>query len=243
MTRVLILTKNLLAEQELQYSLQRLNKEVYCSLAPLEQLNAHSEMIHYFSAVIFSDTISNLELSKQLPVIKGLGLILIRKGNKSELKHTEYEWMIHQIDDWIEEKMAPSEITELIARISSWLALPERKLFSLPSVNESETEEYPPINFLQFINGLSKHERFFLYQVYKADGEIISREKLSQAIWEVESTPSILSRLSILSKQVRRKMVRAGFTENGIQTVWGKGYRLSQQMMAFLKENAFELSV
>lgn len=51
MKKILVLTQNLLAEQELQISLQRYNTEVYCSSELFYNLENYSHALHYFSAV------------------------------------------------------------------------------------------------------------------------------------------------------------------------------------------------
>ncbi|HCU0899282.1 TPA: helix-turn-helix domain-containing protein, partial [Enterococcus faecalis] len=66
MAKILIITKNPLAEQALQLALQKINDEVFCSSSLLEQVDFYPEVVGYFSIAIVSDTISSLELSKHL---------------------------------------------------------------------------------------------------------------------------------------------------------------------------------
>lgn len=73
MAKILIITKNPLAEQELQLALQKINDEVFCTSSLLEQIDFYPEVAGYFSIAILSETISSLELSKYLVSLKGRG--------------------------------------------------------------------------------------------------------------------------------------------------------------------------
>ena len=101
MAKILIITKNPLAEQALQLALQKINDEVFCSSSLLEQVDFYPEVVGYFSIAIVSDTISSLELSKHLDTLKQKDLLLIRKGNSEQLKGTDLEWMLPHIDGWV----------------------------------------------------------------------------------------------------------------------------------------------
>lgn len=119
MTRVLIITKNLLAEQSLQSILQRSNDEVYCSSDLMLDAQLSPQIIKYFSLVIFSDTISTLEVSKYYSAFKKNGLALLRKGRKNDLKNSECSYLIDEIDDWIDPETTDIEVIEKIAKWTS----------------------------------------------------------------------------------------------------------------------------
>lgn len=119
MARILIITKNLMVERELQAILQRSNDEVYCSCDLLNDAQFFPQIIKYFSLVIFSDTVSTLDISKSYTSFKKNGLAILRKGNKEELKKSEFSPLITVIDDWIEPEATDMEIMEKIAKLTS----------------------------------------------------------------------------------------------------------------------------
>ena len=101
MTRVLIVTKNLLAEQSLQDVLQRSDIEVYCSNDLMNDTIFLSQIVKYFSMVIFSDTVSNFEISKYYSFFQKEGLLILRKGNKEDLKNSDFSYLLNEISAWI----------------------------------------------------------------------------------------------------------------------------------------------
>lgn len=119
MARILIITKNLMVERDLQAILQRSNDEVYCSCDLLNDAQFFPQIIKYFSLVIFSDTVSTLDISKSYAFFKKNGLFILRKGNKEDLTKSEFSHLINVIDDWIEPEATDMEITEKIAKLAS----------------------------------------------------------------------------------------------------------------------------
>lgn len=78
---ILILTKNLVLEQELQQRLQYLNYEVFCSVKLYARLSVSDyhegtqreeldQLLKNYQAVILSETISDNEIQEILPILK-----------------------------------------------------------------------------------------------------------------------------------------------------------------------------
>lgn len=238
MTRILILSKNSLAEQDLQCSLQRMNEEVYCSSSLLPQADSCLDLIKYFSVVIISDTIATIELEAFLPNILETGAKILRRGDSELIKNGEYAWMLDEIDGWIDDKMTISEITEIIVRMRSKnneVLCSDKQV----SLDQQDYRGIPNIDFKQFISYLSKNERRVLFHIYDAKGFTISREELCQAIWEMPSTNSTLSQLSAITYRIKKKITDMGFGIDELQTVWGQGYRMGNAMHSFLSQNNF----
>lgn len=231
MTRVLIITKNLLAEQKLQALLQRSNDEVYCSSDLMLDAQLSPQIIKYFSLVIFSDTISTLEVSKYYSAFKKNGLALLRKGRKNELKNSECSYMIDEIDDWIEPEMSDMEVIEKIAKWTSnqtKASAADNELLALKTEKNSEL----------FFFSLSANEKKFLYHLfqYQKNGEALSREKLCYLIWEKDATKSNLCQLSNLTNRIKKKLAVYHFPEGELITSWNKGYFLGDLLFNEVQE-------
>lgn len=221
MSRVLIITKNLLAEQSLQAILQRSNEEVYCSSDLMSDAQFSPQIIKYFSLVIFSDTISTLDVSKYYSAFKKNGLAILRKGNKDDLKNSEFSYLLDEIDDWITPATTDIDVIEKVAKLTSGqvkMTLPNDN--NLGSRNEKNSD--------LFFFSLSSNEKKFLYHIhqFQKDGKVLSREKLCHLIWETDVTKSNLCQLSNLTNRIKKKLAVNHFPDGELITSWNKGYFL-----------------
>ena len=96
MNQVLILTKNILAEQEIQQKLQALNYEVYCSAKVLESCvrgSDSSELFNHFQFIILSETICESEVMEIIQLIGDHSIRIIRKVEEkvTEMDHQYLE--------------------------------------------------------------------------------------------------------------------------------------------------------
>ena len=231
MTRVLIITKNLLAEQSLQAILQRSNDEVYCSSNLMLDAQLSPQIIKYFSLVIFSDTISTLEVSKYYSAFKKNGLALLRKGRKNDLKNSECSYLIDEIDDWIDPETTDIEVIEKIAKWTS------SQTKSSPLDSEGVVPHAEKNSELFFFS-LSANEKKFLHYLYQYQktGETLSREKLCYLIWEKDATKSNLCQLSNLTNRIKKKLAAYHFPEGELITSWNKGYFLGDLLFNEVQE-------
>ena len=237
MANILILTKNLLAEQDLQYLLQRSNEEVYCSSSLLQNLENNLGIIQNFSVVIFSDTVPFLDFSKYITFLKRYGFAILRKGSKEPLKSTIQSNLNEEIDDWISEDSSPSEIIEKIAKIKA------ENLRCLKTSNQNliiEGEDFSANNYMRFVSKLSKNEQAVLTVLYMAKGKLVSREQLCNEVWNKTSSNSNLSQLSTIIARLKNRIVKIGFEEEELNTIWRKGYRLGDHILSFLEMNNFK---
>ncbi|MDT2601681.1 winged helix-turn-helix domain-containing protein [Enterococcus hulanensis] len=228
MAKILIITKNPLAEQELQLGLQKVNDEVFCTSSLLEQIDFYPEVAGYFSIAILSDTISSLEMSKYLSSLKRKGLLLLRKGAKDQLKETDLDWMIPEIDEWFTDQTSMEEFIEKIARLKEQIG---------------ELKSDVSKTYKKFISRLTKNERKVVYYLYKANGSQLSREELCEKIWGTGVNTSNVCQLSFLVSCIREKMINVGFDENELKTMWGRGYQLGDTLVSLLNKNEFSLNL
>lgn len=229
MARILIITKNLLTEQELQAVLQRSNEEVYCSYDLMFDAEFFPQVIKYFSLVIFSDTVSNMDISKHYAYFKQNGLAIIRKGRKEDLKNSEFVYLIDEIDDWVEPTATEMSIIEKIAKLT-----PKRSSNTFSNEKRSYVNEK---NIKLFFVSLSSNEKKFLYHLYqyKKEEKELTRNELCTLIWETEATRSNLSQLSSLTNRIKRKLTVNNLPEKELTTSWKKGYFLGDLLFHELK--------
>ena len=73
MVRILVLTKNVLAEEALTNKLQHLNYEVFCSTSILNEIQMEgrvSNLVNHFPIIIIGETISSYEMELMLPKLR-----------------------------------------------------------------------------------------------------------------------------------------------------------------------------
>lgn len=232
MPRVLILSKNSLAEQKLQCRLQRSISEVFCSSELLQKAETYSLVIQYFSVVIFSDTISTIEMATYLPYFKKMGLSILRKGQKEDLKSSEFGYLTELIDDWIDEQTPLNILIEQIVNLAiETKKNSESNFYHLDWIQESLKRRD------QVITHFSNNERKLLYHLYAAKGIVVSRMELCHLIWEDNATNSHLSQLSTLVAHIREKLINLDLEESWIKTFWGRGYILSSEFIDYLSQS------
>lgn len=233
MGRILILTKNLLAEQELQLTLQRSNEEVYCSFNLLINIEKHLRVISYFSVIIFSDTVSTQEFVKFHSLFKKTNQLIIRKGNMSIMKNSEYSYLTDTVDYWIDSNGTSVDVNNKISTLTDTISNSEKKMESIKEVPRSNT------SVGIFFSSLSMNEKKLLYHLVKATGGPVSRPELCYLLWGTELSSSQLSQLSSLRKRICRKLAGSNFSEDDLTISWKKGYLLSSRLTRKLMSISF----
>ncbi|MGM0165507.1 hypothetical protein IGI39_000449 [Enterococcus sp. AZ135] len=227
MISILLLTKNILVEQELQAKLQRLNYEVFCCsnmFYLMTQQTKKLPMIHYFDYIILSETISENEMMRILATLPESKIIL-RKLEK------EPERQLDGINGWISEDSTLEELRETLCQ---WEKRPvsQEVILSLVGNRIGEESEIHSTGSLS----LSKLERRALEQLYQANGKVISREDLCEYLWEDGATKSRLAQLSILIKKLRIAFKKDGVVGETVQTSWGEGYLLTNTALEYYEQ-------
>lgn len=231
MTKILIVTKNLLAEQEIQAALQRSNDEVYCSVSLMYKAEFCPQVIRHFSIVIFSDTISTKEFSKYYSHFKDNGLLIIRKGDREYLQASDYAILYEDIDEWIDLHSSTAEIVERLAELKN------EQIQSIPTLEFEKMGAEIETESKRFLLCLSTNERKLLHYLYQANGETLSRERICQLIWEKEPSSSELSQLSSLANRIRIKLDAHNIDKDELITTWSKGYSLGEHLLDILRHS------
>jgi DNA-binding response OmpR family regulator len=202
--KIIVLTKNILAEQQLQVELQLLGYEVFVSSSLLNYSlfsTLSIELMKTFDLVLLSENLANAEVRQLVSNLTGLEKTIIRISNsqaKEEIDHVQYVSTNNSIDQ-LRETLAASLV-----------------------VSRQTIKVERPYNV-----GFSAKERL-LFEYLKTNGEqTISREILCNYIWEEDMSNSRMTQLSCLVKNINTKLRSQGIEKEQIQTVWGKGYKFS----------------
>ena len=222
MGHVLILTRNILSDGELQEKLQFLNYEVLCSSSLYDYLVQHQkypDLMNHFQFIIFSETVSNAEIKFLLPLFENKKNLLFRKvgevADLGDLKNVEKITSINLNLDSLREKLMVSKFNHAT-----------QTSFRKTGINSSFGQK---IDIAEQMNqlSLSKLEEKVFNELYYSNGEVITREALCNKLWGTGVTNSHLSHLSSIVKKLRKKIDRIDLTEESIKTVWGEGYQVS----------------
>lgn len=216
-------------EQSIQSKLQHLNYEVYCSTNVIEKLKSRSftqQFLIQFPIIILSETIPNLEIPdilKHSP--RGLCTI-VRKDTIIPSKDLLEEWKEIGINEYISSEISSNHLREKMTELQTLIQKERRKF------NSNYTEK----NLDLFKTTLSGKSKDFFLALYKANRSFVSREEMCQLLWREPSTPSHLSQISSIVKRIEIKFSQAFNISNAIQTGWGQGYRLSEELLDLLDE-------
>ncbi|MBO1308056.1 response regulator transcription factor [Enterococcus sp. 669A] len=243
MQHVLLLTKNVLAEERLIKKLHHLNYEVLCSSDWIEHLAQGKSplRLNYFQAVILSDTLSDSDLVRFLPNLSSPSLAIIRVSTPeyTEDRDKLSEW----VHEWIAKEDSLEQIREALYRtVKETKPQPLNVTFSadFSKIGNNDSSESNLVSGLRI--KLSKKEKKVLDHLVAAGAKevILDRKELCEYIWGIDSD-SNMSQLSCLINKIKKKFERAGVPGETITTLWGRGYKLNDEFYRQLLQNASEV--
>lgn len=227
MFRVLVLTKNILAEEMITNKLQHLNYEVFCSTSVLDELQRKQEvpgLVDHFPIIIIGETISSYELERLMPKLTGRGQSIFREVDHS-LSEDEQALLNEQgLTGAVQSSDSVELLREQLAGVAEQF---QEKTFDwVPPKKSSVVEINQGLSMITLIN-LSSLELQVLERLRSQPGEIVSRDELCLALWGNVSQ-SRLAQLSSLVKNIKLKLETLEMDQEVIQTIWGKGYRVQK---------------
>lgn len=249
MNQVLILTKNILAEQEIQLKLQTLNYEVYCSTRLLKKNNDKrltENFFKNFQYVILSETICESEVMEILPLLKQVSILKIRKVD-TKMKKLKHQYL----DATITNSDSIDEIRECLYSLKNqnksqvqlfehenyiYLSDDESTFDSMTATNEKNSAE-DDYQFLEVLHRLSSTETKILSLLIKSKNEIVTRESICYQIWNEEANKSHLASLSSTITRIKTKFEKTNLKNKAIYTLWGRGYRVSSELVNRIQSN------
>ncbi|MFR3683879.1 MAG: winged helix-turn-helix domain-containing protein [Enterococcus sp.] len=217
--KILILTHNILNECSMQEKLQKFNYEVFVSKTILDDILRMNvqESIRFFQLVILSESLTNNEVEMIVPQLKEKQIVVFREYLNEPIDNEKSTIKDLAIDKWIPKDIGMDLLRELI----SDYAVTVKEYFEKTHVDSYDYDQL----FLDF----TKNQQKFFQKLYGAHSSSVSREELCRYIWKKEPSNSNLAQLSVLSKDLRRKLINKGFSEDVLETVWGKGYYLKNE--------------
>ncbi|MGM0301007.1 hypothetical protein IGI66_000590 [Enterococcus sp. AZ048] len=256
MNKVLVLTKNILAEQEIQRKLQLLNYEVLCSAKVFERCSQQAEPLDFFDFfqyVILSETICESEVMFLVSLLENHPIRIIRKV-ETKVTAKDHEYLendrLHAVisnDDSMDElreclyilKHPPVE-TDVPCETKKYVQLSNKVSLIRPAALQEEwnvasaTDNY---QFLEVLHQLSQTEAKILFILIQAGNKVVTREYLCHQVWNEEGNKSHLASLSSTVTRIKGKFEKTSLRNKAIQTLWGKGYRLNPELLDMIQKN------
>ncbi|EOH92042.1 winged helix-turn-helix domain-containing protein [Enterococcus pallens] len=230
MQPILILTKNLLVEKQIQEQLQQLNYEVWCSFQLLKQVKKDPQVIDQFQVIIFSETVTNKEITDILSQLTSKKAILFRKFSVAPTLEEQEQLREIGVTEWLTEDISIDVLRECLAEKLDQLQQEEE--LNVHSLRETTllTNQI----FENFLNTLTKKEKQVFLYLQEAHADIVSREALCEYLWHEPLSHSRMSQLSVLVKNIKQKLKDVGFSDDLLRTIWGKGYCLMPEFFTLI---------
>ena len=230
MQHVLILTKNVLSEEQMVKQLHYLSYEVLCSsdLNQTLKQGKNLSIFSYFQVVMVSETLSNSELEQMLPTLSKYPVSILRIGVE-ETDDTR-DWRREGIQGWVPKDAPIETLREILIQAAQ--ASVESLLMNNQVVAFPMNEEEAVTSLVRSVyDSFSKTEKRVFERLILAHtkNQMVSRKELCEYLWEEGDTPSNMSQLSCLIHKIKRKFELAGITNEVIATLWGRGYRLNEE--------------
>ncbi|MDU5334652.1 helix-turn-helix domain-containing protein [Enterococcus sp.] len=252
MNQILILTKNVLAEQEIQQKLQSLNYEVYCSSKIFDTCRQNLEIREFFELfqfVILSETICEIEVIELIPVLNNHSVRIIRKVDTNVTEADQRCLENEQLNAIISSSDSIDELRECLYNLKNSVGRTEitkqnnnvvqlsGKVSLIGSNYLQKPERYSEKNrlIIETFHRLSQTESKILSILIEAGNQVVTREEICHKVWKEDVTKSHLASLSSTVTRIKMKFEQADLEKIAIHTLWGKGYRINQNLLNYLQ--------
>ena len=232
MNKILILTKNILAEQQLQKQLQILGYEVFCSTQFLKNEKLCG-IFQYFPIILLSETISNLEIEQFLTTIDCESNLIVRLIVEQSNEEIQGDWELNGIDGELIKTSALDGIREKLVMLQSdyYGQKVEKVDYECSPIQKWEKRTIKISNSEVFFS--KKEEKLFKLLLESKD-KLLSRNQICNVLWTDGETDSNRSQLSCIASKIKAKFKETGYEGDTIITKWGKGYGLDPKFYHYL---------
>ena len=235
--RILILTKSIICEKQLQEQLQRLDHEVFVSSSLLisSQQFLLTRLIDYFQVIIFGETVMDKVVTEILSMIDQKDHLLIRKAETVLDKVDREVWKHKGIQGWVYCDSGIEAVREQLSTLEKEFVPTEtensftREKGSLTMMQIKKTEGPKGLHLQVNSCAFGNTEKRLVDALINKKGQLCSREELCEILWNSKPTNSKLSQLSSLIKRIKGRFIKLGIHEEIIHTTWGKGYMLTNK--------------
>lgn len=250
MSQVLLLTKNCLADMQFQQDLQTLNFEVFCSCSVLELLNYKmdiKELVGFFKIVILSESLSEAEVAVIVPQLSTYDVAIVRKDHQAPDEEKLAKWEQLGIDEWLADSDSIADIREKLTtaqkrnnkNIIEFSSLSRNQKGMLNGVYHpaiSFETKLPP-NFLEELKSeFSEQEQTLFNALLIRQNVPLTREEICDMLWPSADVDHKLAQISIIIRNMKKKIAGLGFGGESIRTRRGVGYVLCQGFYELLME-------
>lgn len=223
MCKIMIITRNILVEQNLQQQLQHLGHEVFCTGID----TCHFKLalfVEIFDSIILSETLSNEEtqLILQQVNLEEQSIEVLRKVEILPSKEQSAELTELGIDSYL-------SICATLEELREKYATKQSSNDANTIINFVAKRPYSPIN-------LAKNEKKLMTILLENAGSCVERNQICEAIWGIQPTNSSMSQLSALIKKIQIKFDGAGLEQKLVLTYWGRGYQLNPQAVEIVRD-------
>ena len=212
----------------MQEKLQILKYETFCSesFSKPEYLEELIDASQFFDLLIFSETISELMITRGINRLEQTGIPVLRKYSSARTqtrlktpKEVEVDGKALKNDCTLE------ELREALSNFESEM---QERVKSDPVLSTAQGKAH--LNDLHF----STKEYQVMTILYEAGRNYISREELIDQIWEEGMNNSNLAQVSTIMRRIRNKAMKKGIPSNMIRTLWGRGYILEEDVYDYI---------
>lgn len=228
MSRIVILTKNILAELGLQAQLQQMNYEVLTSSSLYTQLcyqmsvEAELSSFHLF---IFSETLTDEEVRVALPLLIASGKPIVQRVDVLTPEEEQAEWQqaenFHFVEIDLGSRQFKQKLEELINQEIDTL---DQQEYHFQEEVEQIIQE--PTSLLKKIS-FTKIELKILEILYAAKGQLVTKEVLCEEIWHQPLTKSRVVQIYTAIGRIKDKLQGLHSHTAFIGTQRGVGYFLT----------------
>ena len=215
---ILLLTKSLAFEQDFVREVNDLGHEILCSKKFLRELQTKDYFgmdLNYFETLIFSETISDQEVTKILPLFQNFSCAIFRKTKNQLTPEMIHTWKDLGVQGFLSQNTHFDELREELIACDQRCP---KKVWETSNTQEARLENLL-INF--------SNQELQVFKILQESGKkYISREDLSEKLWGEPPTKSKESRLSGIIRSIKSKLANYGFDESCLETSWGRGYRI-----------------
>ncbi len=214
----MIVTHNILNEENLLRLLIRLNYEPFCTSTILNKLLISSkdeaDIINQFRIVIISETVSDEEVDIILSKLIKNEHVVLRKCDEYLSLEMKERFKRRGFTASFEKNDSLDRVRELLKQNIN---------VKVQSLNRDRVEDIGSIVSLSF------NEKKIFDQIKKMNGEYISRKELCLTTWG-KASKTQMSQLSGLVRKINYKLSMNKDTENlKIKTAWRQGYYLNRE--------------
>lgn len=193
MARILVLTKNVLAEVDLQNQLQNMNYEVMvssefyyhlCYKMPIEQ------ELGVFQLFLFSETLTDEEVEAALPILVATGKPIVQRVDCIVEKEKWLDWQRYSGIHFSEVDLSPRDFKQKLEDCLEEYEEPYPSASISAAYATQHQDNVRELLTLFHETSFTKLELKILDILYRAHGKIVTKETLCNELWGEEVNKS-----------------------------------------------------